>query len=160
MKKTTLVIVAIIIAIIIFMCVFASGENKENANNENINNTVTNNEIINEMENEVIQNEIENEIANEEESIPVEDEEQDVEENKQNTENTETFEEAPATAEQKVINIVKEDFKQTNNIEVTVEGMNENGKYIVVVRDSKTTEALAFYTVDAANKTFTKKEMN
>ena len=154
MKKATGILISIILIIIIFICIFVFGNNKENINTENVNENelVINNEV-NEQENEVV----ENEILNEEENTKIEDEKQNIVEN---TSNTETFKESPATAEEKAINIVKEDWKQSNNVKVTVEGMNENGKYIVVVRDSNTTEALAFYTVDVSNKTFTKREMN
>lgn len=154
MKKKTGIIIAVILVIVIFICIFAFGKNKENTNNEIINeNELVTNIEVNKQENEVI----ENEILNEEENTNMQDEKQNVVEN---TSNTETFEESPATAEEKAINIVKEDWKQTNNVKVTVEGMNESGKYIVVVRDSNTTEALAFYSVDVSNKTFTKREMN
>lgn len=154
MKKKTGIIIAVILVIVIFICIFAFGKNKENTNNEIINkNELVTNIEVNKQENEVI----ENEILNEEENTNLQDEKQNVVEN---TSNTETFEESPATAEEKAINIVKEDWKQTNNVKVTVEGMNESGKYIVVVRDSNTTEALAFYSVDVSNKTFTKREMN
>ena len=150
MKKTTVIVIAIILSIIIFVCIFAPAENKKNDNNENID---KNNELM--ANNEVGKQE--NEILNQEENTQIEDEKQNTVEN---IAGTETFDESPATAEEKAINIVKNDLKQINNVKVTVEGMNENGKYIVVVRNSTTTEALAFYTVDVSNKTFTKREMN
>ena len=52
--------------------------------------------------------------------------------------------------------MVKKDYGDRNNIEFSVEGMDGKGRQIVVVRNSNTTEALAFYFVDVDNNTFDK----
>ena len=62
--------------------------------------------------------------------------------------------------QEKAIDIAKKDFGENSNAQFSVEGIDGNGNYIVTVRNAKTTEALAFYTVNVANQTFTKKEMN
>lgn len=156
MKKSTYGIIAIIIILMIaIICVFAfTGNNKKE--NNTMNNTMVNeenninqNEQINEQVNEAITNEIENEISSE------------IVENKvENTTSSETFEESPKTAEEKAIDIAKKDFGTNSNVTFSVEGIDENGNYIVVVRNSKTTEALAFYNINVTSQTFTKKEMD
>lgn len=159
MKKSTYVIIGIIIILmIVVICAFAFLGNDKKENNE-INNKVMNeesdiiqNEQTNEQVNEVVSNEAKNDIVNESTNI--------VENVLENTTSSETFEESPKTAEEKAIDIAKKDFGKNNNAQFSVEGMDGNGNYIVAVRDTKTTEALAFYTVNVANKTFTKREMN
>lgn len=159
MKKSTYIFIAVIIIIVIIaICLFTlnTNNNKEELENGMGNETINEiaNEMLNEEANELLENT--NEIGNEVQNTQVEETTKNV---VQNTTSTETFEETPATAEQKAIAIVKEDWKKANS-SITVEGMNENGDYIVVVRDSQTTEALAFYHVNVANKTFVKREMN
>lgn len=157
MKKSTYVIIGIIIILMIFIiCLFAFTGNNKKGNNIINSTNVTNeeknikqNEQINEQVNEVTSNEIENEISSE----PVEN-------TIENTTSSETFEESPKTAEEKAIDIAKEDFGTNSNATFSVEGIDGNGNYIVVVRNSKTTEALAFYTVNVTSQTFTKREMN
>ena len=70
------------------------------------------------------------------------------------------FEESPKTAEEKAIDIAKKDFGTNSNATFSVEGIDGNGNYIVAVRNSGTTEALAFYNVNVTSQTFTKREMN
>lgn len=156
MKKSTYVIIGIIIILMIaIICVFAFTGNNKKENNTNAN-TVQNkqnkNEVENKQEYEVMANEIEKEIEN---TLTNETNENEVE----NTTSSETFEESPKTAEEKAIDIAKKDWKDDKNVNFTIQGMDGNGNYIVVVSDSETV-ALAFYTINVANQTFTKKEMN
>ena len=110
-------------------------------------NEIKQNEIVNNVVNEVkentiIENKIENTIENKVENTQ--------------KQNTETFTEKPKTQEEKAILMVKKDYGDRNNIEFSVEGMDGKGRQIVVVRNSNTTEALAFYFVDVDNNTFDK----
>ena len=74
--------------------------------------------------------------------------------------NTETFENTPQSEESKVISIVKKDWGANNaNVKIEVEGINDDGTYIVTVRDSSTTEALAFYRINASNGKIEKKDI-
>ena len=108
----------------------------------------------NEILNEIVVNEIENTISNEVDNNTVKG-------NNNNTSSTsETMQEDPKTAEEKAIEIVKEDWKAEKNVEFSIDGMDGNGNYIVTVRNSSTTEALAFYNVNISTKKFTKREMN
>lgn len=159
MKKRNIIVILVILIMIIAICFFAfTGNNKKSKENTQTSAT------INLTQNETI---IEN-IVEEEENTQNMQENQDntvVEENKQienktNNTTSEVLEDTPATSEEKAINIVKKDCKDETNIEITVEGMNENGDYIVVVRNAETTEAKAFYSVNITSQTFTKKEMN
>lgn len=151
MKKLLYLIIAIIVIVVIILLCNTENKNKENAILVN-GNVVENNK---EYENKIIENVVgENIIKNEEI------EENTTENTIENTIDTETFEEEPKTEQDKAKSIVKKDWGNDSNIEITVDGMNNNGLYIVTVRDSKTTEALAFYTVNTKDGTFNKKEMN
>lgn len=111
--------------------------------NELLGDKVKENNVNEEVVNEEIINEEENNIANEVSS--------------------ETFEEEPKTEQDKAIDIVKTDWTgngNSQNVKFTSDGMDANGRYIISVRDKDTTEALAFYTVNVSDKTFTKREMN
>lgn len=164
MKKSMYIGIVIIIFMIIIICVFAfmgNGKKQNTTVNSNaklneeevLQNEQTNeqvNEQLNEQVNEVVENEQVNETTSNVETNE--------EENKVTS--TETFEESPKTAEEKAIEIVKKDWGQNDNLEFLIEGIDENGNYIVTVRDSKNTQALAFYTVNVTSQTFSKKEMN
>lgn len=155
-KKVIIAIILVIMVILIGVFIFG-GSQKTNKANETTNANVAKNEssinnVANEVTNEVA-NTVVNEIANTENT----------KNNIQNTEtssSTETFEEEPKTAEEKAINIVKKDWGEDNSVDVAVDGMDNNGNYIVAVRNSETTEAKAFYTVNVQNGTFEKREMN
>ena len=141
-----------LVAIVIFASTGSKNvENKENSNAKNTSVEETNSKVENtETQNEQKQNIVENVIEN-------------ATENESTVENvgpTETFEESPKTAKEKALDIVKKDWGESNNVEFAVDAIDENGNYIVTVRNSQTTEALAFYTVNTNDETFTKREMN
>ena len=91
-------------------------------------------------------------------------------ENTENTENaaqnTEVTEENKEdkndnkTDTEKAIDIVKLDLgAEAENKNIAVDSVTSDGKYVISVREKNTTQALAFYTVNVNDKTFTKKEM-
>ena len=136
-RKTSIIIIIILVIMLIAIGIFMFGEmNKGNSSKPTSTNTLNDekNEIAN---NTTIENTIEN-----------------------TTTSTETFEETPKTAEEKAISIVKKDWGEDKNVDIAIDGMDSNGNYIVAVRDSSTTEAKAFYTVNTSSGTFTKREMN
>lgn len=152
MKKGGIIILIIIAVIVLGVAIGIISEGLESKETINLKNNVDNtskfNEIVNgeetEFANEQIVNGESNVIANEVSS-------------------SETFEEEPKTEQEKAINIAKADWNgnaNSQNVKFTVDGMDQSGKYIVSVRDRDTTEALAFYTVNVNDKTFTKREMN
>ena len=155
-KKVIIAIILVIMVILIGVFIFG-GSKKNNKTNETTNANVAKNEssinnVANEVTNEVA-NTVVNEIANTENT----------QSNIQNTgtsSSTETFEEEPKTAEEKAINIVKKDWGEDKSVDIAVDGMDNNGNYIVAVRNSETTEAKAFYTVNVQKGTFDKREMN
>ena len=135
----------IIIAIIVIGIIFGISMDKEDrpnleTTNRNVQEEMENKEHTNTENQEVTQNIIEDETVNEI--------------------NSEVFEEEPETEEEKAALIVKKDYGTNSNIKFSVEGMDANGRHVVVVRDINTTEALAFYFVNVSDGTFTKKEMN
>lgn len=154
MKKVLSVV--IILAIIIFLSYVGTLPSNEKEENNKTNQNITTervNEETNNVENEIdtnnrIENEIQNEIVNDDAQNKVE-----------NTVSSETFEESPKTSEEKAIDIAKKDWGNDNSVNFSVQGIDGNGNYIVVVSDSNTV-SLAFYTVNVSNETFTKREMN
>ena len=135
----------IIIAIIVIGIIFGISMDKDDrpnleTTNRNVQEEMENKEHTNTENQEVTQNIIEDETVNEI--------------------NSEVFEEEPETEEEKAALIVKKDYGTNSNIKFSVEGMDANGRHVVVVRDINTTEALAFYFVNVSDGTFTKKEMN
>ena len=141
--------IIIIIAIIVIGVIFGmsmSKNDKQNVqayNNAIEKNKITNTEVSNEV-NEIKENVTQNEI----------------DENTANEVNTETFEEQPKTEQEKAVQIVERDYGKNANVKFSIEGIDEKGRQIVVVRNIQTTEALAFYFVNVSYSTFTKKEMN
>ena len=157
MKKAILILIAIIL--VVGVCFFVTRElNKEDkAGNNVVNTNSSQNNVKEKKVNETSNNKnniIENNITN---TVNVENA-------IQNTEtvesNTETFEDTPQTEEEKAISIVKKDWGANDvNVKIAIEGINDNGTYIVTVRDSETTEAKAFYKVNVKSGTFEKNEM-
>lgn len=145
-KKVWIVIVVIILLGVI--CGIMLNKNSKNTNSQNEEkilevNKIANQEVTNVVESEIV-NEMQETVTNSEKENSV----------------TETFTEEPKTAEEKAIAIAKKDYGNEQGVKFGIEGIDENGRYIVTVRNSDTTEALAFYFVNVTNSTFTKKEMN
>ena len=143
MKKgtwTIIIMVIIVLGIIFGMSMGEEGKRNLETTNSNVQEEMENKEHTNTENQEVTQNIIEDETVNEI--------------------NSEVFEEEPETEEEKAALIVKKDYGTNSNIKFSVEGMDANGRHVVVVRDINTTEALAFYFVNVSDGTFTKKEMN
>ena len=149
-RKTSIIIIIILVIMLIAIGIFMFGEiNKGNSSKPTSTNTLNDekNEIANQIANEITENVLKNEIENNKKI-------------ENTTTSTETFEETPKTAEEKAISIVKKDWGEDKNVDIAIDGMDSNGNYIVAVRDSSTTEAKAFYTVNTSSGTFTKREMN
>lgn len=143
----------LIIVIILFGIICGISLNKNDDNiDKNINNNLENAEELDQEETNVITNIVDNKTTNEIQ--------QNIEIVEQNNVSTETFTESPKTADEKAIAIAKKDYGDKQGIKFGIEGMDEKGRYIVTVRNSETTEAMAFYFVNVDNETFTKKEMN
>ena len=159
-KNIGMIILAIVIIIIAAILIVWFAFPSPRRTNETIGTVVAGNEVKETTENviENIQENVqENTQANEEIQTPV------VEENTQSeTTNTssETFEESPETEEERAIAIARGDYGTAENVKFSVEGIQADGRYIVSVRDSSTTEALVYYTIDVAAGTFEKREMN
>lgn len=154
MKKVTWIIIISLIILAGIICAVVYDQAKKavpsanldtnNINNMQENDNLTNKVDNNETQNEIVQNEIiENEITS----------------NTQEGENKEP-ENNQKAEEEKAIQIVKKDYKQSENVEFSSEGTDSEGNRIIVVRDPETTQALAFYYVNTSKSTFTKKEMN
>ena len=118
-------------------------------NNSNKNNEVVTNTIVNEVNTNVITNTIVTKNTN----TVVEN--KTVENVTKNETATETFTETPKTMQEKAILIVKNNYGEGPNIEFSVVQIDDGkGRVVVLVTDSNTTEALAYYHVDVDNNTF------
>ena len=160
MNKKSIILIGIIVVlaiIVIFALTSGNGKNKnENVAESKISNVFTNtisttNTITNTMTN-AITNTIANVATDERKNVQTN--------NSQGATvppQSETFSETPATAEEKAIAIVKENWDGSQNVEFTIEGIDESGRYMVGVRDTNTTAAIAFYTVNILDGTFTRK---
>lgn len=145
--KKFIILIIIIGAIVGFVYLLKEA----NPNTQEISNTKNNTFDFNEILSDKKENDVNEEVVNEEEYTT------------ENEVSSETFEEEPKTEQDKAINIVKTDWTgngNSENVKFTADGMDANGRYIISVRDKDTTEALAFYTVNVSDKTFTKREMN
>lgn len=144
MNKKVLIILITLIIIIGIICGIAFSKNTTKNTSTNTQkqeeNTATNEETNNNA------NEIEENVVNE----------NNVSENTQTTTHPEEPQETPKTDDEKAIEIVKKDYGARENIKFTVEGTDSNGKIVVVVSDINTTAAIAFYHVDISNGTFIK----
>lgn len=65
--------------------------------------------------------------------------------------------EKPKTDLEKAIEIVEKDWGTDNTVYYAQDGQNDNGEYIICVRDKETTSAKAWYTVNVQTGTFVKK---
>lgn len=153
-KKSILIITIVILAISsIGIFILTTGNKEENkqenklVNSQNTSNVQTNVTAINEQKVNETLNVVENNEVN-------------TETNSEESKNTEVIEGGVKSAEDKSIEIVKNDWKGSKDVDIGIDGINADGNMIVTVRDKNTTQALAFYTVNISNGTFTKKEMN
>lgn len=157
------IVVIIIISICLGLTISFSKKDKNNKQSEILNEQE--NEIANELSN-ILENEIANELLNEVivneigNTIIEENTKQNTTSTNNNTTSTEKLPDNPKTAEENAIEIVKKDWGTQGNVEFSIDGMDGNNNYIVTVRNSDTTEALAFYSVNVTTKKFTKREMN
>jgi len=165
-KKTKIIILIMIIILLVIVAAVLTIElyhirnNKENvpASNENnvvenqINNNITNEAVQNNIienninqtqENEVVQNTVVESVTSTENNQQVSKEEIDNESIKKEEDN-----------KQKAINIVKENWGEDEKVYFSFDSIDNNGKYIVSVRDRASTEALYWYTVDIEKETF------
>ena len=153
MKKSGFIIIVLIGVIVLGIMLGMTGkpEDKENLQNLNTNESNVENNQKNIQNTESNNNNDENQnIVNEESNV----------ENNENNQ-TENIKEEPKTEKDKAIELVKLDYgSNADNVSIKVEGINNDGTYVISVRDKNTTQALAFYTVNVNDKTFTKREMN
>lgn len=151
MKKEIWIIAIIVIVIVGIITRIAINNMQKNSNINTNANEEKQNKIVNEIDLET--NTIEENIIENVQEV------QNVEQNTSIT-STEIFTEEPKTEEEKAISIVTKDYGSSQNVKIGIEGMDETGRQIVVVRNAQTTQAIAFYFVNVSDGTFTKKEMN
>ena len=158
-KIIILIIVAMLVVFAISFVIAKTIIEKENVNVVNTNTSTSTNTNTQKQNVDNRQNIVNNVVNTTIENVTEQNNET-KENNTTTTENTETFNGDVQTEEQKAINIVRRDYGNNgSNTKISVDGIAANGSYIIVVRDSSTTEALAYYTVNAQTGEFTKKEV-
>ena len=147
MKKTYIFLLIILLIIVVGVIIGIT----INKNNKEVPTSSSNVENNNEEQENAIDNNVENEInGNIENSII------DQEENQVAVQETVENEEEPKTSLEIAIDIVKKDWGEDSNVYFAEDGQTENGEYIICVRENSTTNALAWYTVNIKDGTFTK----
>jgi len=141
MKK--LLIYIIILAIIIGLGI-AVGLNMEDEEKQAIQTSTkkTENKVENKIEN-IVENTVNNKEENIENTI-----QNNNEENKVQDEEEKTDKSRPLTDLDKAIDLVKEEWGTENGVYFAQDGKTDEGEYIICVRDSRTTNALAWYKVN------------
>lgn len=151
MNKTvrkSLIIISIVIvlfAIIWFVYDMFKKDTVETNSNSNL---VDGNTGLDNIINDLFENEIENSITenvvddNQSKGNIIQDNESD------------TTEKA-TTKEEKAIELAKKKWGSTSGVYFSNESINSDGRYIVSVRNSKTTDSLAFYLVDVETELVT-----
>lgn len=105
--------------------------------------------IINDLFENSIVNETVEDIVDDQKNDTVENTDKQ-EDNKQdkNEEIISSTTESVTTREERAIELVKKEWGSTDGVYFSNESIDSNGRYIVSVRDKKTTTSLAFYLVD------------
>ncbi len=146
--KKSLIIIAIVIVLFAIIWLVYDMFKKDTVNTSSDTNIIDGNtgldNIINDLfENDVIENEIENEVT---ENVTSNNSKGN-DNTKQETEEPDTTEKA-TSKEEKAIELAKKKWGSTSGVYFSNEGINSDGRYIVSVRDGKSTSSLAFYLVD------------
>ena len=142
--KKQLIIVSILIIVAILGILLARKIMNELKYEPTVSNNVVN-KNVNSLKNNVVNNttnEINNENTNSVENVVIDNPEP----------------EKPKTDLEKAIDIVKEDWGEDENVYYAEDGKTANGEYIICVRDKASTAALAWYTVNVVDETFTKEQ--
>lgn len=120
----------------------------ENTGLYNIINDLFENDVENKIEKNVVEEKKENTV----ESSDTQNQNDKKQENKEVTTSTT---ESVTSREEKAIELVKKEWGSTDGVYFSNESVDSNGRYIVSVRDKKTTTSLAFYLVDIDKKLVT-----
>ena len=143
--KKSLIIIAIVIVLFAIIWLVYDMLKKDTVDTSSDTNIVDGNtgldNIINDLfENDMIENEIENEVTENVTSNSSKEND--------NTKNEPDTTEKTTSKEEKAIELAKKKWRSTSGVYFSNEGINSDGRYIVSVRDGKSTSSLAFYLVD------------
>mgnify|MGYP004543568759 FL=1 len=143
--KKSLIIIAIVIVLFAIIWLVYDMLKKDTVDTSSDTNIVDGNtgldNIINDLfENDMIENEIENEVTENVTSNSSKEND--------NTKNEPDTTEKTTSKEEKAIELAKKKWGSTSGVYFSNEGINSDGRYIVSVRDGKSTSSLAFYLVD------------
>lgn len=148
--KKSLIIIAIVIVLFAIIWLVYDMFKKDTVDTSSDTNIVDGNtgldNIINDLfendmiENDVIGSEIENEVT---ENVTSNSSKENG-----NTKNEPDTTEKTTSKEEKAIELAKKKWGSTSGVYFSNEGINSDGRYIVSVRDGKSTSSLAFYLVD------------
>ena len=151
-KKSGNFLLKLIIVVCLFVIIWFSCDifDEKHKNGENVSNTISNEIISNSTFVKESNNVVKENTISEDNT-----EKENIEENKETP--TVSSENIAMSREEKAIELVKKEWGGTEGVYFSNESMDQNGKYIVSVRDQKTTNLLAFFTVDVDSETVKKR---
>ena len=139
-------IIIIGIAVVLTINLIKTNKEEEKIQNkienkiENIEaNNVIENNVVNKTENNVVENKVQENNTHTHEEEPIADPEQEVD--------MSTIQKQESNQE-KAINIAKESWGEDGSVEFTFDHIDENGRYVIFVRDLATTRQIDEYTID------------
>ena len=153
MNKKKLVIIILVFALLVISAVLLTiklfnleNDTVETISNNAIENAISNNTIKNEVSNNVVNNSVQNNINTTQNAT-----------NKTTTTNKqEETKEDSQKNEEKAIDIVKNIWKNEQNVNISFEEIDNSGNY--VVRVTKETKVLCWYTIDIETEKYTVKQ--
>lgn len=147
------VILIIIIALLVWQLIRIKNETTQVANIEK------NNIVENQIQNNIIENELENNVEENTIVNTVQEENNQTQNNNQKEETEEISKEeleSEETNEEKAINIAKKDWGNDSTVYFRFARKNEDGKYLVEVREEETTYLITTYIIDINTEKFVK----
>ena len=156
------IICIIVVGIIFYMLndnKIKDGQEQNTVNQEESNNIISNNEIIEEnivnedIENTLtVENEVENVVNNTVTNI-VENEVKNTIKNTTTSTNTGKYQPGVTDKKQKAIELVKENWGSDSSVNFAFEYINENGEYVISVKDKSSATVRNYFRVDLQTET-------
>lgn len=157
--KNSLIIIVIVAILFGFSWLVYDMFKKEPADVDTNANLLDGNTGLDNMINELFENDIDNELIENhvyDKSNTMIENTQNQEDNKEeNVEETSSTTESVTTREERAVALVKKEWGSTDGVYFSNESIDSKGRYIVSVRDKKTTASLMFYVVDVDKKLVT-----
>lgn len=158
--KNSLIIIAIVAILFGISWLVYDMFKKEPADVDANANLIDGNTGLDNMINELFENNIDNELVenhldNKSNTMIENTQKQEDNKEEENVEEASSGAESVTTREERAVALVKKEWGSTDGVYFTSESIDSKGRYIVSVRDKKTTASLMFYVVDVDKKLVT-----